>query len=123
LAAVLPALRQNPRALIVQRPCRASDGSPRLRIGATFEVPGYSAEALIYDPATGNLVGLEWMGDTADSCYGEISKDCASTPADSYILDCAGQDAGVFGDAASVACEEVPGVEVADGGLAVDAGL
>jgi hypothetical protein len=102
----------------VQRPCRASDGSPRLRVGATFRIALYS-RALIYDPATGDLVGLEFMDDVNYSCFGDIPKDCATRWPDDYRVDCAGLDAGApatFGDAGSFACE------VADAGWITDAG-
>jgi len=123
LAAVLASLRRVPNALIVQRRCRASDGSPLLRVGATYDVPGYFAQALIYDPGTGDLVGREFTDDVSYSCFGDISRDCASTSPYDYLIDCAGLDAGAFGDAASVACERVAGAVAADGGVIADAGL
>jgi len=85
------------------------DGSPLLRVGATYDVPGYFAQALIYDPGTGDLVGREFTDDVSYSCFGDISRDCASTSPYDYLIDCAGLDAGAFGDAASVACERVAG--------------
>jgi hypothetical protein len=92
-------------------------------VGATFG-QALLSKSLLYDPTTGELVGLEFIDDVNFSCYGDISRDCASRwPENSFYAGCDGLDAGVpatFGDAAPFVCEVV---EVADGGVIADAGL
>jgi hypothetical protein len=109
LSTVRQVLRQAGSTLIVQRPCRANDGSPRVSVGATSG--GLFASQRLYDPATGALVGAEFVDDVNFSCYGDIPRDCEITwPDDSFYAGCDALDAGApatLGDAAPFACERV----------------
>jgi hypothetical protein len=84
-------------SIIVQRPCTATDGSPRVSVSAKY--PGESM-AFIYDAETERLVGVQLVddlggcpgagqstGEGSPGIYGEESPDCGSGgPGSDFIL-------------------------------------
>lgn len=93
-------LRQAGFNAIVQRPCVGAGGAARVAVHATIGAP-YTT-TLIYDAATGALVGADFEDDIEFGCFGETSPDCKTTSRFSFE----GCDGGVqeVPDASSVEC-------------------
>jgi hypothetical protein len=68
------ALRQTRLNQIVERRCVSESGAPRIAVHASMG-PQY-VTTLVYDPATGQLVGADFRDDIDYGCFGDLSHDC-----------------------------------------------
>jgi len=96
------ALRQTSLNRIVERRCEGEGGAPRVAVHASIG-PQY-VTALLYNPATGVLVGADFQDDVEYWCFGEVSADCSSH-AEPFFEGCDGGAAALgAGDAAPFEC-------------------
>jgi hypothetical protein len=102
LASNRVALGQTRLNRIVERRCVGEDGAPRVGVHASIG-PQY-VTTLVYDPATGQLVGADFLDDVEYGCFGELSADCGSR-AEPFFEGCDGGAQGLnASDAAGFEC-------------------